>query len=127
MLVAVAALFGACTGSPGQSSPSPVPSSAPIGGGLVDTPDKAIAAVVAHDARFARIAPYSADLIGQSAWYKVTPASGVGAYIVEIQVGWGDCPAGCIDRHTWTFAVLPDGTVNPQAETGPSVAPNALP
>ena len=93
----------------------------------MDTPAEAVAAVVAHDPRFAGIGPYDPNLIGQSSWYKVMPASGVGAFVVEIQVGSGDCQAGCIDRHTWTFAVLPDGTVNLQSETGGPVPPAAFP
>jgi len=127
-VLAVGAIVTACAGSPAASSPaSSSPSAAPTGDGLVDTPEEAIAAVVAHDPRFAGVGPYRADLIGQSAWYKVMPASGVGAFIVEIQVGSGDCEAGCIDRHTWTFAVLPDGTVNLQSETGGPVPPAAFP
>ena len=116
----VVATMTACAASPTQPSSTP-------GGGLVDTPEEAIAAVVAKDPRFAGIQPYRADLIGQSAWYKVTPASGVGAYVVQIQVGWGDCQAGCIDKHTWTFAVLPDGSLNMQSETGAAIPPNAWP
>ena len=29
----------------------------------------------------------------------------------KFSVGWGDCPAGCIQRHFWKFNVHPDGTV----------------
>jgi len=129
-LFAAAALLGACTGTPAQPSPSlsPQPSSAPSPiGGTVDTPEEAIAAVVAVDPRFTGIAPFNPDLIGQSSWYKVMPASGVGAYIVQIRIGWGDCQAGCIDEHFWTFAVLPDGTVNLQSESGDAVPPDAFP
>ena len=130
-LFAAAALVGACTGTPAQPSPSSAssqPSSAPAPiGGTVDTPEEAVAAVVAMDPRFTGIAPFNPDLIGQSSWYKVMPASGVGAYIVQIRIGWGDCQAGCIDEHTWFFAVLPDGTVNPQSESGDGVPPDAFP
>jgi len=128
LAVASALLVVACVGA-GAPARSPSASSSPvaIGDGLVDTPEEAIAAVVAHDPRFATIPPYRADLIGQSAWYKVAAASGVGAYVVEVQVGWGDCPAGCIDRHTWIFAILPDGTVNQQSETGAVVPPAQWP
>ena len=127
--VAVSAIVTACAGTPAASAPasSSPPSAAPTSDGLVDTPEEAIAAVVAHDPRFAGVEPYRADLIGQSAWYKVMPASGVGAFVVQIQVGSGDCQAGCIDRHTWIFAVLPDGTVNLQSETGGPVPPAAFP
>ena len=71
--------------------------------------------------------PVNPDLIGQAAWYDAKPASGVGAFVVTITVGWGDCPAGCIDRHTWTYAVAPDGTVNLLSEGGDPVPPEAFP
>jgi hypothetical protein len=30
---------------------------------------------------------------------------------LDYSVGFGDCPAGCIYRHTWSFAVSGDGVV----------------
>ena len=127
-LAAILALVAACGGAVSSPATSPSPSSsvAPIGG-TVDTPEEALAAVIAKEPRFAGIGPYMPDMIGQSAWYKVTPASGVGAFVVEIRLGWGDCPAGCIDEHAWLFAVLPDGTVNLQSETGSPVPPQEWP
>lgn len=123
-LAAILVLVAACGGAASTSTPSatPVPTV-----GTVDTPQEALAAVVAKEPRFEGIGPYMADMIGQSAWYKVTPASGVGAFVVEIWLGWGDCPAGCIDEHSWLFAVLPDGTVNLQSETGTPVPPEVWP
>ena len=66
-------------------------------------------------------------MIGQSSWYEVAPASGVGAFLVAVTVGWGDCPSGCIDEHTWLYAVAPDGTVTLQRESGDAVPPSAWP
>jgi hypothetical protein len=86
-----------------------------------------MAAIVAVEPSFAGIGPRNPDLIGQSAWYEAKPASGVGAFVVTIQVGWGDCQSGCIDRHTWTYAVAPDGTVTLLSETGGEVPPDAMP
>ncbi len=86
-----------------------------------------MAAVVAAEPQFAGIGPRDPDLIGQSAWYEAKPASGVGAFVVIVTVGWGDCQAGCIERHTWTYAVAPDGTVKLLSETGDPVPPGALP
>lgn len=86
-----------------------------------------MAAIVAAEPRFAGIGPQDPDLIGQSAWYEAKPASGVGAFVVTIQVGWGDCPSGCIERHTWTYAVAPDGTVTLLSEGGDAVPPDAMP
>lgn len=33
------------------------------------------------------------------------------AWKITFSLGWGDCPAGCISRHVWTFRVRPDGQV----------------
>ena len=43
------------------------------------------------------------------------------ATTIEITVGWGDCMAGCIERHVWTYEVSPDGTVELIAEQGDPV------
>jgi hypothetical protein len=86
-----------------------------------------MAAIVVAEPRFTGIGPQNPDLIGQSAWYEARPASGVGAFVVTIQVGWGDCPAGCIEHHTWTYAVAPDGTVTLMSEGGDAVPPDAMP
>jgi hypothetical protein len=118
----VMACGSAASGSPPPTSPSP----SPIGSTFVDTPEAAWAAVVAHEPRFGGIARKDPQLIGQSAWYEVQPASGVGAFVVRVTVGWGDCQAGCINRHVWTIAVLPDGTINFVGEEGPSVPVDIL-
>jgi hypothetical protein len=111
----------------GSSPPSPTPSPSPSVDTTVTTPDQAWAAVVAAEPRFAKLGPKDPDLIGQAGWYEVRPASGVGAFVVAVTMGWGDCEAGCIDRHTWTLAVMPDGTVRVLAEDGPAVPPGTLP
>ncbi len=71
--------------------------------------------------------PFDPDLIGQASWYKVAPASGVGAFVVTVRIGSGDCQAGCIDEHTWVYAVAPDGTVSVVSETGAAVPGEAWP
>jgi hypothetical protein len=121
----VVAVVGACASGAAPTS-APSSSAAPIQG-VVDTPEEAVAAVVAFDPRFEGIAPLLADVIGQSSWYAVQPASGVGAFIVEMHVGWGDCQAGCIDQHVWTFVVQPDGAVALQSERGDPVPAEAFP
>lgn len=123
-VIAVALIVGACAGGGG---PSVAPSASTPIVGTVDTPEEAVAAVTAFEPRFAGITPVLSDVIGQSSWYTVTPASGVGAYIVEIRVGWGDCQAGCIDEHVWTYVVQPDGSVTLQSERGDPVPGDAWP
>lgn len=129
--VAFVAVLTACTGSGASTPPSssaPAPSASPSGVLLpISTPEAAMAAIVAVEPRFAGIGPQNPDLIGQAAWYQAKPASGVGAYVVTIQVGWGDCPSGCIERHTWTYAVTPDATVTLMSEGGDAVPPDAMP
>ena len=105
-------------------SPSPVPT---LGPPTVTTPDDALAAVIATDPRLTGLTVLDPDMIGQSAWAEVQEASGVGAFIVAVTIGWGDCQAGCIDRHTWSYSVLPDGTVELQSEEGAPVPADAWP
>jgi hypothetical protein len=45
-----------------------------------------------------------------------TTADG-GKRVYAFSVGWGDCPAGCISRHTWTVTVAADGGIS-VAESG---------
>jgi hypothetical protein len=40
---------------------------------------------------------------------------------LRFSVGWGDCPSGCIHRHTWTFHVGLSGTVSLVSITGSSL------
>lgn len=123
-LFAVVVAVSACAGSTESGGPSgsPAPTIGPV-----TTPERAVAAVIANEPRLAGITARDPDLIGQSSWYEVVPASGVGAFLVSVRVGWGDCPAGCISEHTWRYAVLPDGTVEVQAEAGEPVPPDAWP
>jgi len=72
--------------------------------------------VLAQQPRFAGIGPFDDDLIGQAAWYRVAE-SGNG-WEVLVRIGWGDCPAGCINEHIWTYAVGGDGSVTLVREEG---------
>jgi len=113
-------IASACSGAagPGPSGPG---SSPPI---TIDSPDAATARVLAVDARFAGIKPFDPNLIGQCCFSRAEPAGD--GYAVTIQVGWGDCPAGCIDRHQWVFDVSRTGDVTLRTESGPAV-PAGLP
>src|SRR4029079_11873065 len=123
IVISVAAMMaGACGGS--ASASSPASPSAPIGG-PVRTESDAVARVIASEPRFRGIPARARVLIVQAAWYEFTPASGVGAFLVTMRIGWGDCPAGCIDEHSWTYAVGPDGSVKLQSEAGSPVPSDA--
>jgi hypothetical protein len=120
-LALIATVSAACAGA--ASGTQPAPASRPP----VTTPEEALASVVAAEPRLTGIAPFDTGLIGQSSWYTVEPASGVGAFVVAVRVGWGDCESGCIDEHEWVFAVLPDGGVSVVSESGPAVPADAWP
>jgi hypothetical protein len=109
-----------CAGAATVASPTPVPV-------LVTTPEQAIARVTLADKRLAGIAPLDPALVGQANWYQVAPASGVGAFVVTVRIGWGDCESGCIDEHRWQYAVSPDGVVSVVSETGALVPDSAWP
>lgn len=121
-LTVLVLVHSACGGAGGSPTPAPTPTQGPV-----TTPDEAVAAVVRREPRLTGIQPFDPDVIGQSAGYEVTPASGVGAFLVSVRVGWGDCEAGCIDEHTWVYAVLPDGSVTLQSEGGSAVPPDVWP
>jgi hypothetical protein len=109
-------LVAACA----SSAPQPTPS-APPGGG-VDSAAAAAARVFAAYPQFAAIGPFRNDMIGQCCWYEAAPVPD--GYTVKIHVGWGDCPAGCIEKHEWTFKVsATDGSITLVSETGTPVPP----
>lgn len=123
----VAAVFLAvagCGGSAAASGPATSPSPTP---GRVVTATDALDRVVANEPRLKGIQPFDSGLVGQGSWYTVQPASGVGVFVVTVHVGWGDCEAGCIDEHSWVYAIGPDGDVSAVSETGAPVPPDAWP
>lgn len=120
-LLLVAALVAACAGAATTPEPTPKPTPTPVGP-PVTNPTEAAARVLATDPRFAGAMEYSADVIGASKWWTASPLEG-GGYTIEVTIGWGDCPAGCIERHVWTYEVGPDGTVKLVSESGPEVPP----
>ena len=122
LLATLVVVFAACAA--GASGPRPEPT--PVGA-LVTLPGQAVARVVASEPRLTGIRAFDTGLIGQSSWYTVEPASGVGAFLVTIRVGWGDCESGCIDEHGWVYAVTPDGGLRLMKETGPAVPEDAWP
>lgn len=103
IFVVIALVLGACASTPGASG----------------TPPNAAAAVrlaLAEQERFRGIGPFDPNLIGQAAWYRVAPAGD--GWEVRIRIGWGDCPAGCINEHVWLYGVTRDGSVRLISEDG---------
>jgi hypothetical protein len=120
-------LLAAC-GPAASSAPTPPPSARPTPTPIapaVGTPEEAAARVIAVNPLFAGAIPLTPDVIGASKWWTAAPLA-AGGYTIELTVGWGECPAGCIERHVWTFEVQPDGAVKLVKETGEPV-PATLP
>jgi hypothetical protein len=119
LLVVGACASGAATaptGSLSAPSPSPSPSTSPAAVPPT-TADEAAALVIASDPRFTGIGKKNPDLIGACCFYEATPTGG-GSFAVTIEIGWGDCPAGCTDRHRWFYIVNQDGAIALQREEG---------
>ncbi|MEO6714598.1 MAG: hypothetical protein ABIM89_14350 [Mycobacteriales bacterium] len=87
----------------------------------VTTPAEAAALVIASNPLFAGAVELSSDLIGASKWWVATPRAG-GGFTIVMTVGWGDCPAGCINRHVWTYEGKADGALYLVTETGDPLA-----
>jgi hypothetical protein len=122
VLLAVAALAaGACTSSApgGSATPPPAPSVAPVTG-----PESAVDAVRARVPLFDGFEARNPDLIGQGTFW-TADAAGDG-WRVTFETGWGDCPAGCIDRHTWTWDVAANGTLSFVEEAGSPLTEDIL-
>jgi len=127
-IVVAGLMVAACGGaSPAASSPggsvpgvSPAPSV-----GTVETPEQAVAAIRARTPWFDGIEARNPDMIGQAASWTAEPTDRQ-SIRVTFEVGWGDCQAGCIDRHTWTWEGGRDGTVTWVGEDGSDLAPEQV-
>lgn len=78
--------------------------------------------MIASDARFKGVEKKNPDLIGACCFYEAT-ATGGGSFAVTIEVGWGDCPSGCISSHRWFYVVNQDGAIALLREEGEPVPP----
>ena len=119
-LVAIAAIASAC----GTSLATPVPTTK-----VIQSAADAARTVADEVPLFKGIGPKDPNLIGQAAWYEATPdeaAKPPVPWTVTFRVGWGDCPAGCIDEHTWTYKVGVDGSVTFVTQTGPALPADAI-
>jgi hypothetical protein len=116
-LIVVACAGGA--GSPSQPSTSPSPS--PV---TIITSEQAAARVAEVEPGLAGIGPEDPNMIGGCCFWEAVPSAD--GFEVMFEVGWGDCQAGCIDRHRWTYRVSRDGSVILLGESGPAV-PSGVP
>lgn len=121
LLPAAAAFVLACGGPAPSATPGPSGSPSPTPGGSgqevnVTSPAQAATLVMASDPRFASLSPANSELIGGCCFYEAVEAPP--GYQVTIELGWGDCPSGCINHHKWQFHVDPDGTISLIDESG---------
>jgi hypothetical protein len=118
VVLLVAACSSGAPTTPGASS-SPPPAAVPV-----TTAAEAAARVQQLVPSLAGIGPQDPNTIGGCCfWQAVQTADG---FTVVFEVGWGDCQAGCIDRHRYTYAVASDGAVQLTDDTGPPV-PSGVP
>jgi hypothetical protein len=137
-LIGAALVLGtvaACAGSAGAPSPAPSPTIRPTPTPVVAAPTPtpvtvvvgspfdAATLVIATNPLFTGAAPREEGMIGMSKWWVATPLSD-GRFRIDVTIGWGDCMAGCIDRHVWTYEVWPDGRLELISEAGPEVPPD---
>ena len=107
------------TTAPGSASPPAASASPSLPPATISSPEAAAARVKAVNPSLEGIDAENPDLIGGCCfWEAVATADG---YEVTFEVGWGDCPSGCIDRHRWTYAVSQNGGVELVSESGPEV------
>jgi hypothetical protein len=127
VLLALSLALAACSAAatqPPSAPPSVRPTPTPIIV-TVTSPADAAAIVIASNPRFAGVTELKPDVIGASKWWKAEPLAS-GGYRVELTIGWGDCQAGCIERHVWTFDVDTSGGLTLVSETGDPL-PSDLP
>jgi hypothetical protein len=109
------------TPAPTPTAPSPTPIAVDVA-----SPADAAALVIATDPRFEGAIALTPDIIGASKWWEATAVAG-GGYHVTITIGWGDCPAGCINEHVWDFEVSADGQVTLIGESGDPISSGGIP
>ena len=126
VLAIVAVIVVAC--SSGAAAPLPTASalaSREPTSLAVSSPEQAAALVTATDPIFASVAKKDLEMIGQCCFYEAKAVDN--GYQVDVEMGWGDCPSGCISKHRWTFSVTPAGKVDLVGQTGDPVPPGGIP
>jgi hypothetical protein len=125
IVAAAVATLAACASS---GAASPAGSAAPSGAAAptVASAEDAAALVVASDPRFEGAVALDPQMIGLSKWWEAS-ANDDGSYTVKVTLGWGDCPAGCINRHTWSYRVGRDRELTLLEESGSPVPASLAP
>jgi hypothetical protein len=117
--MAVVAVLTGC-GSSGSAAASAAPSTA----ASVDNAFEAAEAVAHQNRLLAGIGPLEHDSIGQATYWESDPIAD--GYRVRYSIGWGDCMAGCINGHEFTYEVTRAGAVRLVDERGDVIPADVL-
>ena len=115
LLALILGLAG-CAGGVSSGTPSASPPTT-----SVTSPGAAAARVQEVVRPLGGIGEKQPDVIGACCFWEAERSPT--GFRVVFEVGWGDCPSGCIDRHRWTYDVSADGAVQLAEESGPAVPP----
>ncbi len=127
LAITTVAFLAACSPGGGASptpEPTPKPTPTPIAQ-PVATLEEAAQVVLASDPRFAGVTKLDPNLIGASAWWEGRAVDG--GFEIVVTIGWGDCPAGCINKHRWTYGVAGDASLTLVAEEGEPLPAGGVP
>ena len=91
----------------------------------VESAAQAAALVLDSDEIFLGVAAPQLELAGQCCWYQAHEA--IGHHLVTVEVGWGDCRAGCVWTHRWLYQVDPDGTLTLREQEGDEPVERVVP
>ncbi len=119
LLLAVLAVSAAACGST-NATPTPI---------RVDSADEAARLISLRSPLLAGIARQDPEMIGNANAWEATELAGRGddaGWQIVFRAGWGDCEAGCIERHTWTWNVTVDGRITFAGEEGPALPPEIV-
>ena len=123
LALVIAACSTGATPSPSPTGPAPTPT--PIAAD-VSSPADAAALVIATNPLFEGAAELNPDMIGASKYWEAQ-ALDDGAFQITMTIGWGDCQAGCIERHTWIYNVTADGQLTLVEESGDPLPAGSFP
>jgi hypothetical protein len=126
-ILVVALVFAAVLAACDLAGPPGPPASATTaggGGGSVQSGLGAVEAIRERVPLFDGLGVRIQDFEGQASFFTVDQVEG--GWRVVFETGWGDCQAGCIDRHRWTWDVAPGGELTFLGEDGSPLAPDVL-
>lgn len=123
LVVGLALALVACDAA---TDPSPSPSPEPV---RVESADQAARLVAQRSPLLAGIPPLDPMMMGTAHFWRAEELSGRGddaGWRIAFRAGWGDCQAGCISTHTWTYLVTVDGRVTFDGEEGEGLPPEVV-